>query len=234
MRRRPVVLRTEIGFLLALGLVLAAFRVEWSPSDVPRSMDRPDVPDVILSPDMIPTTIERVARPTAPSPVPPEPADDLREVVESLIVEEQPWDMQPVPLASSDLPLPPSIDPPIIEVPPSTYPDEIFEVAEVMPELIGGIPSLQSRLTYPAFCRTAGIEGQVFIQFIVDTDGTVTNAELFSGESEEAAMRPLWRRSKERDSSRGGSAATPYVYDSFYRSRSDFSNSSKNPTARAA
>lgn len=53
---------------------------------------------------------------------------------------------------------------------------QIFEVVEQEPELIGGIAGLQRRVTYPEMARRAGIEGTVYIQFVVDETGAVSQA----------------------------------------------------------
>ncbi len=53
---------------------------------------------------------------------------------------------------------------------------EIFEVVEEKPELIGGLAALQGRVVYPEMARRAGIEGKVFVQFVVDEKGVVTEA----------------------------------------------------------
>lgn len=50
---------------------------------------------------------------------------------------------------------------------------EVFVVVENPPELIGGLEGLQQRVRYPAAARRAGIEGTVFLQFIVDERGRV-------------------------------------------------------------
>ena len=57
-----------------------------------------------------------------------------------------------------------------------------------MPEYIGGMDSLMSYLSsnilYPKKAQKAEIEGRVFIRFIVEKDGTITNAELLKGVDE--------------------------------------------------
>lgn len=52
---------------------------------------------------------------------------------------------------------------------------EVVEVAEVQPELIGGLEGLQRRVTYPEEARRAGAEGQVVVQFVVDERGQVVD-----------------------------------------------------------
>lgn len=62
---------------------------------------------------------------------------------------------------------------------------EIFTVVEDQPEPPGGIPSFYSyiseNLFYPAQARRMGIEGKVFVQFIVDTDGSITEVQAIKG-----------------------------------------------------
>ena len=58
--------------------------------------------------------------------------------------------------------------------PPDTT-DEVYELPDVMPELIGGLAALQERVEYPEFARRAGIEGQVVVQFVVTETGGVVD-----------------------------------------------------------
>ncbi|MEM7786921.1 MAG: TonB family protein [Bacteroidota bacterium] len=74
---------------------------------------------------------------------------------------------------------------------PSPQAPEIFEVAEVQPQLIGGLPGLQSRIVYPAEAREAGVEGVVVIQFVVNEQGRVTDPRILrspDGRLSEAAL----------------------------------------------
>lgn len=61
---------------------------------------------------------------------------------------------------------------------------DIFEVAEVQPELIGGLEALQERIVYPRLAREAGIEGQVVVQFIVNEQGRVQDAVVLRSPDE--------------------------------------------------
>ena len=60
-------------------------------------------------------------------------------------------------------------------------PGQVFMVVEQMPELIGGIESIERHIKYPTIAKKAGIEGRVFIQFIVDTDGLVVDPMIIRG-----------------------------------------------------
>lgn len=66
-----------------------------------------------------------------------------------------------------------------------------FVAVEEMPAPIGGITSIQSKITYPEIAIRAGVEGKVYILAFVDEVGTVTKAELVKGIGsgcDEAAM----------------------------------------------
>jgi TonB family protein len=57
----------------------------------------------------------------------------------------------------------------------------ISDVAEQMPVLEGGLEGLAARLTYPEEARLAGIEGRVFVQFVVDEQGSPTDVTVIRG-----------------------------------------------------
>jgi len=68
--------------------------------------------------------------------------------------------------------------------------DDVFVIVEEMPVLIGGLEELQSRVDYPDLARRAGIEGRVYLQFVVNTDGVpediVVTRGIGAGADEEA------------------------------------------------
>ena len=59
--------------------------------------------------------------------------------------------------------------------------DEIFVVVEQMPELIGGIASIQKEIRYPEIARQARVSGRVIVQFIVDKEGNVVDPVVIRG-----------------------------------------------------
>lgn len=50
-----------------------------------------------------------------------------------------------------------------------------------MPRIQGGLPGLNANVRYTESARTAGVEGRVIVQFIVDTHGRVMNADVVRG-----------------------------------------------------
>jgi len=63
--------------------------------------------------------------------------------------------------------------------------DEIYMEVDVAPEPLGGMPTffeyIAKNLKYPSDAREAGIEGKVFVQFVVDTDGKITEVKAVRG-----------------------------------------------------
>jgi TonB family protein len=84
-------------------------------------------------------------------------------------------------------------------VDPSDFPqpgdepqEDYYVVVREMPELIGGLQSIQQNVRYPEMARRAGIEGRVYIQFIVNEQGDVENAQVIrgiGGGADEEALR---------------------------------------------
>ncbi len=76
-----------------------------------------------------------------------------------------------------DIPPPPAPAEEVEEEPEA----EIFFVVEEMPELIGGLRELQQKINYPQMAKMAGVEGRVTVQFVVNEEGSVTDAVVLKG-----------------------------------------------------
>lgn len=81
--------------------------------------------------------------------------------------------------------------------------DEIFTIVEDQPQPIGGMAqfyqSIQANLEYPASAQSQGIEGKVFVQFVVDKDGSLTNVKVVKGIGsgcDEAAVKVIQNADK--------------------------------------
>jgi len=63
--------------------------------------------------------------------------------------------------------------------------DTIFSVCDEMPEFPGGTEKfmeyLSSNIKYPEEAKEKGISGRVFIQFVIEKDGSVTNVKVMKG-----------------------------------------------------
>lgn len=63
--------------------------------------------------------------------------------------------------------------------------DGVYFNAEKMPEYTGGIEALKSDIMksvkYPEEAKKKGIQGKVFVSFIIDENGKLTNAKIARG-----------------------------------------------------
>lgn len=96
--------------------------------------------------------------------------------------------------------------PPVIVEQPKTV-----DIAEVMPEFEGGMKAfykfLRKNLHYPSSASAIGIEGTVFVRFVVNVDGNVTNVEVIksiTGVLDKEASRvisilPKWKPGRQHD-----------------------------------
>ena len=70
-----------------------------------------------------------------------------------------------------------------------------FDVVEKMPEFPGGIGELMKFLSmtvkYPEAAEKAGTQGRVIVSFIVEKDGSVSNAKVQKSVSEELDAEAL-------------------------------------------
>ncbi|MEQ8472784.1 MAG: TonB family protein [Marinoscillum sp.] len=95
-------------------------------------------------------------------------------------------------------------------LPPIPTPVEYFEIVETMPEFPGGnagfLSHISKNIDYPSRARNLGITGKVFVQFVIDTDGKITEVEVvrgIGGGCDEEAVKaienaPNWSPGKQR------------------------------------
>lgn len=70
--------------------------------------------------------------------------------------------------------------------------DDIYSAVEEPAQFPGGLDALRTfiseNMLYPAVARQQGIEGSTFVSFVVETDGSITNAAVVKGTSLECDM----------------------------------------------
>lgn len=157
---------------------------------------------------------EQIEIPVTSMPPPPAPVLQQPEIVEvkneqeikneievNLDVEVQEETVPDVPV-KIDAPPPP---PPVVE-----EENEIFMIVEETAEPIGGMSEFYKyvgkEIEYPKQARRMGVEGRVFVQFVVDKDGTLTDIKVIKGIGsgcDEEAIRVLkeakkWKPGKQR------------------------------------
>ena len=75
---------------------------------------------------------------------------------------------------------------------------EIFQIVEEMPSFPGGegklLEYVATHIKYPQIARETGIQGRVFVGFVVEPDGSISNVKLLrgiGGGCDEEAMRVI-------------------------------------------
>jgi len=189
----------EIGLIVALILVFAAFEY--------RTYDKYELPDyhkngLFVIEDMAIRTVHK--KPPPPPPVKRKPPiikivddseiDDSPDIeIDALTDEtEENWDLPEL-----------AEDTEIVEIQP-------FVSVQQMPEFPGGLSGLykyfRDNLRYPTRAKELGISGTVYIRFIVERDGSISNVEIYrgiGGGCDEEAVRivngmPQWEPGRQR------------------------------------
>lgn len=168
--RKKYPLYIEVGMIVTLGILILAFRVDWSPQN--------DFEIVMPEQEQINMEEIQQTQQVEQPPPPPKPPVPV-EVPNDEVLEDDVLDLD----ASLDF------DEPIANTPPPPPPPEeeeeeepeIFVIVEEMPELIGGLSSIQSKIRYPEIAKKAGVEGRVIVQFVVDENGNVQDPVVVRG-----------------------------------------------------
>lgn len=188
----------SIGLVISLALITLAF--EWKSYDDSNLVDLGTVNDDFEDVMEIPPTEQ---------PPPPPPKIQQPEIIEVPDEEEIEEDIE------IDLDVEITEDTQIEEMvfeeePEEEVSDEIFMVVEDQPEPKGGMGAFYEyvgkNMKYPSQARRMGIEGKVFVQFVVDKDGTISQVQAIKGIGagcDEEAVRvlknaPKWKPGKQR------------------------------------
>lgn len=151
----------EISMIVALALLIIAFRFlpvyEGKRGPIRFEQEIVQVED-----------IENTRQENRPPP-PPRPAIPIEapsdEVLEDVTIMDTELDI------TADVPPPPE------DLDEESY----FLAVEDMPQIIGGLESIQKNVVYPNLAIRAGVEGTVYITAFVDQRGVVTRAEVVKG-----------------------------------------------------
>lgn len=181
----------NLGLALSLGITVLA--LGWTQYD--KKIDVSQYLDTLI--EDIEVEQPRTAEPPPPPPPPPPPI--IQEVPDEVLVDNQPefvdqqLDKEEVieaPKAVENKPAPPPPPPP-----PAPEVEEIFKVVEEMPRFPGCenestaeakkqcadkkmLEFIYKNIKYPAIARENGVEGTSVITFVVEKDGTVTDARI--------------------------------------------------------
>ncbi len=191
-------LHLSIGLVISLALITLAF--EWKSSDDSSLVDLGKVESDFEDVMEIPPTEQ---------PPPPPPKIQQPEIIEVPDEEEIEEEIE------IDLDVEITEDTQIEEMvfeeaPEEEVGDEIFMIVEDQPEPQGGMQAfytyVSKNLNYPSQARRMGVEGKVFVQFVVNTDGSLTDVQAIKGIGagcDEEAVRviksaPKWKPGKQR------------------------------------
>jgi periplasmic protein TonB len=188
----------QIGLVFALTLVLFAF--EWKTYD--RVIEElGDTQVVVIDEEEIPIT-----RQEAPPPPPPPAVVTILNIVEDDVEIEEELNIDAEATEKTE----------IVEYVPVEFEEEavveaeIFLVVEDPASFPGGeaarMKFLQENIKYPQIAREMGIQGTVYVTFVVEPNGNLTNIKVLrgiGGGCDEEAMRvvsimPKWQAGKQR------------------------------------
>lgn len=190
---------TQIGLIIALAAILLAF--EWKSYD--KTLDGlgeriiDDTPE-----EIIPITEQKVKPPPPPPPkkvVVINVVEDDVEVEDDLIIDVEADETTEVEEYIA-----------IEEEEEVVEEAQIFTVVESMPEYVGGMNKLyaflNNNIKYPVMAKESGIQGKVYITFVVEKDGNITDVRILrgiGGGCDEEAVRvvssmPRWTPGKQR------------------------------------
>lgn len=191
----------EIGFILSLAGVFLAF--EWKTS-VPEPGTF-DLPSEISDPMevLIPVT-QTISQ---PAPPPPPKAFNMIDITESEYLTLEDLDIEDATDVSGNQPSP-TLNGLQYETEENT--DEIvpFLPLEDMPVFPGNVQQwIAKQVRYPAIALENGIQGKVFVQFVVEKDGSISHIRVIRGidpSIDQEAIRvisrmPKWTPGKQRN-----------------------------------
>ncbi|GET20291.1 MULTISPECIES: energy transducer TonB [Prolixibacter] len=192
----------QLGLVISLGLVLLAFN--WN-SQIKEADNLGQVQAQDVEDEMIPIT-----RPEEVKPPPPPPPPQVVEVLNIVDNNTDIDDELQIEDTEAD-------DNTVVNVAPiqqqeeeKTDEQQVFFIVEDMPEFPGGDLALRkyiaNAIKYPVIAQENGIQGKVYVNFVVNTDGSVTDAKIARGVDpslDKEALRvinslPKWKPGKQR------------------------------------
>jgi protein TonB len=194
----------EIGLIISLSLVLVAFNL--------KSYERKESGMISRLLDETPEEFVEITQHEKPLPPPESPrqttlisiVENELEVQEDLLINVEADQSTVVEEYHAEIP----VD---AEEEETTEEEPIFAIVESMPAFPGGeearLKYLNDHVNYPTMAREAGIQGRVFVEFVIEKDGSVTNARVvrgIGGGCDEEAVRvvenmPRWIPGKQRN-----------------------------------
>lgn len=177
-RKRPLFFLVGLVFALSVTLVSFEWRVPYKVADWSIPIKTIEEPPIELPP-----ITSREKRKDSPKPEPPKV---IKDPVEVKVVENDQVDAEDdgkfdIPDVMDEMPAPVESGPEADVVDPN----EVFTVVEEMPSYPGGDNALYrdlvQRTVYPKLAKEIGSSGVVYVQYVVDQDGNVTDVKVVRG-----------------------------------------------------
>lgn len=170
----------EISLIISLFTVIVAFK--FAP-DLEKVLQYTEPPREIIKPIDIPRTADLLP------PPPPKP----------LTIIEAPFDeeLKDIDIAGTDIDPNANVAMPVQQPAEKIVEEETppFRAVEEMPEVIGGIADIASRIHYPEVAVRAGIQGTVYVEALVSKTEDVESAKVvkeIGGGCDEEALRVVY------------------------------------------
>ncbi len=168
----------QIGLVTVLALLLIAF--EWTTREVATGT-LGELSDVVMEEEIIPITRPEEIQPPPPPP-PPQVTEVLTIVEDDVDIDDELFidDVE----ARADTRI--DFTQMVFDDEEEAEEQEIFFIVEDMPDFQGGGQDafrqwIAENLRYPQIAAENGIQGRVFVQFVVNTDGRVSDATVVRG-----------------------------------------------------
>ena len=191
----------QIGLVVTLAIVLIAF--EWTSTDMDVSQFEM-VEDLEAEEEIMPITRQEEVKPPPPPP-PPKVADVLNIVEDDVELDEE------LDIEDTEMEEDTEIDFSDLAMDEEESDDApVFFIVEDMPEFPGGEAALRKYIAqsvkYPVIAQENGIQGRVYVSFVVNTKGKVTDVKVARGVDpnlDKEAIRvvnamPAWKPGKQR------------------------------------
>ncbi len=191
-----------IGAILTLSVLFIGF--EWSERDKQVVTDS-GIQEIVFEEEIIPITEQEQPKQAPPPPEAPKMEEVLEIMDNDTEVEESTIQVSDDTQAAVEVKYTP------VEVEEEEVEEQqIFQVVEEMPEFPGGMAEcmkwLSKNIKYPTISQENGVQGRVIIQFVVNRDGSIVDAQVARGVDpylDKEALRvvglmPKWKPGKQR------------------------------------
>ncbi|HPR30774.1 MAG TPA: energy transducer TonB [Prolixibacteraceae bacterium] len=192
----------QLGLVISLGIVLMAFNL----NDTVKSVDTlGDLNAGVIEDEVIPVTRQEEIKP--PPPPPPPKVIEVLTIVDDEVELDEEFEFEST--EANDATIIDAV--PVIEEDAGDEAEqEVFVIVEDMPEFPGGDLALRKwiadHIKYPVIAAENGIQGKVYVQFVVDRDGSISNARVARGVDpslDQEALRvvnnlPKWKPGMQR------------------------------------